>query len=124
MGLTISVYRDADGKDCTLNGISSRFKRLCVVNADGPSEPTDDCPAVLMESHYKGCLRIVPAKKVGDEWVIHETGVGAMFGGNYGACSDSRFGELARKLLKTDFYGAVAIHDRCESQELYDTLSR
>jgi hypothetical protein len=43
MGINISVYRDADGRDCTMNGISSRFSRLCVVNADGPFEPKDNC---------------------------------------------------------------------------------
>lgn len=124
MGINISVYRDADGHDSTLNGISSRFKRLCVVNAEGPFSPSEDCPAVLMQSHYKGCLRLVPAKMEGDKYVVDETGVGAAFGGNYGATSDSRFGELCRKLIGVDFYGAVPIHDRCESQDLYDALSR
>lgn len=115
MGLYISVYRDADGHDCTLHGVSSRFKELCLVNADGPFEPREDRPAVLMQNHYRNCLRIVPAKKVGDEWVaIDGPGIGPMFGGNYGATSDSRFGELCSKLLGQDFYGAVAIHDRFE----------
>jgi hypothetical protein len=115
MGINISVYRDADGRDCSMNGISSRFSRLCVVNADGPFEPKDDCPAVLMQNHFRGCVRLVPAKLVDGKWVeIDGPGVGPMFGGNFGAHSDSRFNELASKLLGQNFYGAVAIHDRFE----------
>jgi len=37
-----------------------------------------------------------------------------MFGGNYAATSDSRFGEAIEKLTGQDFYGAVPIHDRKE----------
>jgi hypothetical protein len=47
-----------------------------------------------------------------------------MAGGNFGSTSDGRFSEACRKLLGHDFYGAVPIHDRFESQAMYDMLSR
>jgi hypothetical protein len=128
MGLSISVYRNVerglDG-DCTNGGISSRFGKLVVVNCDGPSEPSADAPPVLLVSHVVGCLALVPAhKNAAGDWV--KVPSWTMMGGNYGATSDSRFGEKARELLaehykvrgrpvgRVDFYGAVAIHDRIE----------
>ena len=51
-------------------------------------------------------LRLIPeSKKLG--WT--------MFGGNYATTSDSRFSELCEELLGTNFYGAVAVHDRVEA---------
>lgn len=118
MGIIISVYRSADiGYNCTLNGVSSKFNRLCVVNVDGPFEPSADCPAVLLESHVPGCVRIVPAieSKEYKDVYFHDKDKHAMFGGNYGACSDSRFAAKCEQLVGGGFYGAVAIHDRYES---------
>ena len=37
-----------------------------------------------------------------------------MFGGNYGATSDSRFSEKVEEMMGSSFYGAVPIHDRVE----------
>jgi len=114
MGLNIYVHRDASSRhDCTNGGVSSLFTRLCVVNIEGPDEPREDCPPVVLESHHKGCLRIVPAGQTGKWW---------MMGGNFGATSDSRFNEACARLLGRwgsthGFYGAVAIHDRHESQD-------
>lgn len=138
MGLHISVYRDADGHDSTNGGISSCVKNLTVVNADGPFEPTADAPAVILESHARGIVRLVPAVQVDGQWVgfrpsdksqaefLPQYGaVGPMFGGNYGATSDSRFREKITELTGSgNFYGAVAIHDRYESASLNAYLSR
>ena len=44
-----------------------------------------------------------------------------MAGGNF-AVGDGAFNEAVEKLLGTKFYGAVAIHDRFESQELHAML--
>ena len=115
MGLLIEVYRNAGrGGDCTLDGVSSKFTTLCLVNASGPFDPdAEKYPAVIMESHVRGCLRIVPAIQL--ENGSYTKGLGsAMMGGNYAATSDSRFSELAEKLLGHRFYGAVPIHDRFE----------
>ena len=116
MGLILSVYRDTAIKcDCTAGGISSKFTEFTVINCEGPFDPTPDRPAVLLEAHVPGCVRIVEAgpdgKVAKKPWAC-----GPMFGGNYAATSDSRFGEKIRFLLGgAKFYGAVAIHDRYET---------
>lgn len=114
MGILISVYRNAEHDlDCTLNGISSVFKTLCVVNVDGPFQPRTDAPPVRLEQHVKGCLRLVPVIQAGHGW--QDLPGHAMMGGNYGGTSDSRFCDKCEILLGHRFYGVVAIHDRYES---------
>jgi hypothetical protein len=116
MGILVSVYRSADiGYNCTLNGVSSQFNRLCVVNVDGPFEPTADCPAVLLESHHPGCVRLVPAAETEQFKGVYLKLKGhASAGGNFGSTSDSRFAAKCEELAQVQFYGAVAIHDRYE----------
>lgn len=114
MGLLAFVARVARCGDCTNGGISSNHDQLCLVNVDGPFEPSDDCPAVMLDSHVLGCLRIVPAVKTeAGNWII-EPGGWYMDGGNYASTSDSRFSAACNRLLGHRFYGAVAIHDRRE----------
>jgi hypothetical protein len=110
MGLIVSVLRDSDLGDCTAGGISSKFNKLTVINVPGPFDPTPDAPAAVLENGPLGSMKIVPVFKP-------EGTIGPMFGGNYAASSDSRFRKAA------GFYGAVAIHDRFESQEMYELLS-
>lgn len=120
MGLHAHVCRPANFPDCSLNGISARFPQLCLVNVEGPFEPSDEYPAALLvKGNLPGTLKIIPAHKdyksmkLQPEW---EPIPGwHMFGGNYAAASDSRFGEACRKILGHEFYGAVAIHDRKEA---------
>ena len=114
MGMLINVYRTA-GHDCT-NGPSRIHDRLCVINVDGPFEPSADAPAFILEpGAMPGIARLVPAYEGDKPWF--------MFGGNYGATSDSRFNRAVEQIIggrtaRTDwtysFYGAVAIHDRVE----------
>lgn len=114
--LPINVYRPAHGYDCTNGGISSRFRELLILCDDGFIEVDLDKPP---ENLVKMVRRVVFGKTVYYvEPVKRPSGVGWMMGGNYAATSDSRFSEM------TNIYGAIAIHDRQESQELYDALSR
>lgn len=128
-GLTLNVYRHADG-DFTNGGVSSRHTRLTLVGvrrngvvSELPKyaqvvEPREDAPAVvLVESalpHLEG-PHIEP--------VDYDTsGTPPMFGGNYAASSDSRWSELG------DVFGhgrisAVRVHDRIESWAQYQQLS-
>jgi hypothetical protein len=127
MGLPVYVYRDSALGDCTNGGVSSKFTRLVVMNVEGPFSPTDDTAPVLLERNAGNSVRIVPAKlDAAGDWVPlkPENTAGPMMGGNYAATSDSRFGQAIRKILGHDFYGAVAIHDRFETWEQYDRLSR
>ncbi len=117
MGITAYVYRCADGRDCTLLGWSSKFTRVCVINAEGPSDPDDDCPAVVMVRHRTmPALHVVSLKD-------QASGRWTMMGGNFLHSSDSRFGELCRRLMEEGgrytlpthmFFGAIPIHDRIE----------
>jgi hypothetical protein len=116
MGLIAEIYR-AEGRDCTLNGWSSQHNTVCVINAEGPFEPSDFRPGVLIVRHPT--LLSLHAISVQH----HAAGKWTMMGGNFLHTSDSRFGELCRRLLEQDnwmkfdryfSYGAVPIHDRIE----------
>lgn len=128
MGITASIYRAEfyDGRT-ELNEMRD-VEEVTVVNADGPFEPEADAPAVLLRKGHGGrTVRAVPAVKESGVWVeatVAERPIGPMAGGTYIATSDSRFSELVREITGGDFYGAVALHDRYEDQETYDTLSR
>lgn len=112
MGLHVDVYRSAArNADCTLNGITHRFNRLCLINVEGPFSPDEThAPALLLRGNLHGTVKIVPADEQGNPvqaWT--------MFGGNYATTSDSRFSEACERITGNYFYGAVAVHDRIES---------
>ena len=102
MGLIIEVYRAAD-RDCTAGGISSNHNGLTLIDAAGPFDPSDEYPAVKLVTRqiagreYKHLEPVAP---------VPSGGTGYMFGGNYGATSDSRFRAISQYPL--------AIHDRVE----------
>jgi hypothetical protein len=122
VGLRADIYRGTLG-DCSNGGISGRVDRVTIVNAGGPFEPADDAPAVeLRQGAFRGIVIAVPVDEQSTERASRE--IGPMAGGCYVATSDSRFGELCRRITGTEFYGAVPLHDRFETQELYDALSR
>lgn len=105
MGLRISVYRN-DLPDSTNWGISFRSNVLTVVNVEGPFDPDNQAPAVLL---VKGNIESSPPKLVpvedNDQWT--------MFGGNYGGTSDSRFADAVEQLCGIRA-NIVPIHDRVE----------
>lgn len=134
-GLVVTVLRAADGRDCTLGGISSRYNTLTVVGivhwepaprgvgAELVYQPMPrDCqvshadpksrPAVLLYRrtlHHRVVWAIVPALDVDTATAeIRSYVSGLMMSGNFAHTPDSRFTEL------TGMYGAVAIHDRIE----------
>jgi len=109
MGLNVSVYRNSEfGEyDCTNGGISSANNCLNVVNCDGPFDPKDDRPAVMIVDD-RPCGRpypkLVPAVFDEDTETWERAKGWFMFGGNYGGTSDSRFE-----------YNILPIHDRVEA---------
>lgn len=130
MGIIANVYRTGkltgrhstwEVRDCTLNGWSSQFDQVCVVNASGPFEPSDSCPGVMV---FKHCTVLALHAVLVEH---HENKKWTMMGGNFLHSTDSRFGELCRNLLtnspdpRASFgnihfgYGAVPIHDRIEN---------
>lgn len=107
MGLLVKIYRDDYRSE--LNRFD-RAKGLCVVNVDGPFAPNAEYPAAKLVRH-------------GDSWIVRPVSEPAeghtpyMDGGSYAATSDSRW---TRKVG----YGAVPVHDRSETWDLYEQLSR
>ena len=108
MGLLASVYRNAEHGDCSNNGITARFKRVCVVEFDGkpvvgPFEPSDDCPAVRI------VVRDIPS--LGMFGIIHAEPIDGepgryMHGGSFIYSSDSRFNDI--------YPAPISVHDRWE----------
>ena len=114
--LPVEVFRSGLG-DCTNGGISSRHDTLYVICDRGfididPKNPPENLAKVVKRTIFGRTIYHI-------EPYAPATHVGWMMGGNYAATSDSRFSDMIGGM-----YGAVAIHDRQESQELYDLLSR
>ena len=115
--LPVSVYRDADGHDCTNGGISSRHRQLLLICDEGFLEVDENDPP-------ENLVRVVKRHLFGRdiyhiEPVAQPNGAGWMMGGNYAASCDSRFSKAVGGT-----YGAVPVHDRQESWEQYEALSR
>ena len=113
--ISIGVYRHGK-EDCTNGGISSKFNDLLCLCDDGPIH-------VDMENPPENLVQIIKRDLFGQvlyhiEPVADPVETGWMMGGNYASSSDARFSRLIGGM-----YGAVAIHDRQESQELYEMLS-
>lgn len=130
MGLTLRVYRN--GMDCTGGGDSAHADSICVVNVDGPFEPTDSHPAFkLIAGALPGTAILVPAAfpaPADGRWrgrrTKHDTLMGPCFGGNYAGTSDSRFDRAVEAITGARFYGALPIHDRFDTWEDHERLSR
>lgn len=109
MGLLLNVYRNDLG-DCTAGGVSSKVSTVCVVNVEGPFEPSDKFPGVeLVDERLVGGRpypKLVPIDLV-------NSGKWFMFGGNYAGTSDSRFAEAIEKITGVRS-GILPIHDRVE----------
>lgn len=118
MGLAVFVLRSAGGGS-TNGGISKSVPELTLVNVEGPSDPDPEAlAALLVKGDVQGTVRIVGAKHVAGLWVPEDRPdeFGPMFGGNYAATADHRFGEAIEGLVGHKFYGAVAIHDRWKTK--------
>lgn len=115
--LRLTVYSNPDYRRCANGGWTQEHDELFVACHEGPFDVDEDDPAlfVLKASPY-GTIRLEPRNG--------GKGVGPMMGGSYAGTSDSRFSRMAEKLTGCPWHGAVAVHDRYESQELYDRMSR
>lgn len=104
MGLIVSIYRNA-GRDTSNDGVTSRHDKVCVINIEGPFDPSPDCPAMELVPHasFRGHCFLRPI-----------TAMHTMFGGAFGYTSDSRFSEAVRKLTGVNGSYAIQIHDRIE----------
>ena len=108
-GLLVHVFAARYRADCSNNGITKQYDQLVLFGADGPFEPRDGMPPLLLKNKGPNYLYAVPCNNAGEE--LERRGeVGPMFGGNFVYTSDSRLPSKA----------PIPVHDRWESQELYD----
>lgn len=112
--IPVEVFRHGKG-DFTNGGVSSKFNELLVVCNEGwiPIDennlPKNLCKLVKRNLFGKTIFHVEP--------FTSPVGAGWMMGGNYCATSDSRFSRAVEGL-----YGAIAIHDRQESWEMYNAM--
>lgn len=112
--LPIYVYSNNAFKGTSNNGVSEKFDRLLLIHDEGFIQIDED-------NLPENLVKIVTRNLSGGEYKHIEpyrkaSKIGYMFGGTYAGTSDSRFSKIAKYPL--------AVHDRQESQEEYDTLSR
>jgi len=112
MGMIVHVYKDSFA-DCTNGGVSSKSNGLCVVNVEGPFNPSDEYPAAkLVDDAPMGrpYPKIVPLELLEqNKWV--------MFGGNLANASDSRW-RIAVEKSGGGPAGALPIFDRVEQSKV------
>jgi hypothetical protein len=111
--LPINVYRDTSG-DCTNGGISSRYDQLLLIGEKGFIDidenniPENAVKLVVRNFGTKEYKNLEPVR-------LHDKNKTTyMYGGNIAYTSDSRF--------PSDY--PLKIHDRQETYEEYDALSR
>lgn len=105
------------GKHSSANGgISEQVTEVTLVGPQFPElfAPSESAPAVQMVVRNLGGQTVVHFEPVASRPEGH---VGYMASGAHVHSSDSRFSEAV------GFHGAVSLHDRTESQALYNALS-
>lgn len=119
-GVSVSIFR-SDLGDCTNGGVTnpanSQGKVVVVFDSairDG-NYRLDDC---LKDPRFV-CLKVVrrPGYTHCEPLIAGRSGIGPMAGGNYVYSMDSRFTTSVGRY-------PVPVHDRFETQEQYDLLSR
>lgn len=130
--LHLSVLRDADGVDCSRNGITTTHNQLRLVGylvQTGELDRVKEIPEGLALTNSSAAPVLLIIRSSGAGHVAHltpahrdeETGqwtrgdVWTMAGGNFGYSTDSRFSRLVSSLLGISFYGALAVHDCIEN---------
>jgi hypothetical protein len=104
-GLLVNVFRNANGYDCTANGISLKNNSLILIG--------DGVNCQVFEGNENNTVKLLKKNVGGNDYIYAvpllerpENSVGPMFGGNFIYCSDSRFPSKQ----------PIPIHDRFEVQ--------
>jgi hypothetical protein len=112
--LPLYVYKNNSFKGCSNGGISEKYDRLLLICDEGFIDIDENNPP-------ENLVKIVTRRLSSGEYKHIEpyqkaTRIGYMSGGCYASTSDSRFSSISKYPL--------SIHDRQETQEEYDILSR
>lgn len=112
--LPISIYKDSRFGDCSNNGISNRYREVLLICDEGFINIDENNPP-------ENLVKLVTRQLFGREYkhiepVARPNGVGWMSGGSLVYSCDSRFRRMSEYPL--------CLHDRQETQEQYDRLSK
>lgn len=119
--MSMDVYRHMPwvetGYDPSNGGVTSKYDEVYIPCENGYLDVDEDDPqlmkVVFRDVFGRTVVHLEPMK------AVPAGHVGWMNGGCFASSSDSRVSDELH-----GFYGAVAIHDRCETYELYEALSR
>lgn len=111
--LPVDIFKNS-GRDWSNGGISSRYNEILLINEKGHIKVDLDNPPDNLCVYVKRTLFGEEHDYIEPYSPIESGCVGWMFGGTIAYTSDSRF----------QGKHPVNIHDRQETQELYDILSR
>lgn len=125
MALSVNVYEHKcalfPDNDCTNGGISSRHKTLYLLCEDQEKAQKEHWNWNEVDETDERLIKIVRSSPCGRPYVHAEPvndpnkrEIGYMFGGNFIYTSDGRFPETY----------PIPLHDRSETLEEYDILSR
>ena len=115
----VSVYKNAAYAGCSNGGITERFDTLLLVCEDGYIDIDENDPPENLVVYVERCIG---GRRCGYIEPFADPPAGRtpyMSGGAYAASCDSRFSDMIGGM-----YGAVPVHDRTETWEEYDLLSR
>ena len=116
-----SILRSSDG-DCSNNAPSSYHSSVRVIGEFEQIPTGVEGPVYRLVPNTRGTAKLVLAEPV--KWVHNaDKKVGPSNGGNY-ATGDSRFNREVERITGSPFYGAIAIHDRYDTVEHYNALTR
>lgn len=110
MTLQVDVYRAGALGDCTNKGISSYVDGLYLIVPDGFCDMPEEDPRVMEVRHIGDHAYVTSVHP----FCAPDAVIGPMMGGNFVYSSDSRF--------PSEY--PLPVHDRWESRELNDLLSR
>lgn len=113
--LSLEIYKHY-GMDFSGKGLSYKTSKCYIACPDGyiEEEKVPQDQIVKLVHGAFGSIILEPVQPVPNGRV------GYMFGGCYVASSDGRFSKLIKEFTGKDFYGAIPLHDRTETQEDYN----
>lgn len=112
--LELEIFKNRLFKGCSNNGISEKYETILIahprgfITIDENNPPENFCKVVEREIFGKKYLHVEPVAK--------PNGIGWMDGGAVVYSCDGRFGDISQYPL--------CLHDRQETPEQYDILSR
>lgn len=130
-GLIVNVITDRRGRDMRSNPphmhIALAGFEDAILVGDEKTKAGRRC--TTWTPRGRPVLRLV-VRRSGKGHIVHaeplaapEGMCGPVFDGRFISCSDSRFGGMIEELIGGPFYGAIPVHDRWDSAELYHALT-